>query len=409
MTPASTQEPAQGRLPLLTAVLFISYLCVGIALPVVPVFVTARLGLNNGWAGLGVGIAFLTTILSRGYAGSLADRRGAKIAVARGLMFYTAGALVALLAGLLLQSPPAAFAILLAGRLLIGLGESLVGVGIVSWGIGVVGPARSGRVLALIGAALYGALAVGGPIGLWLLERLGFAGAMVLSAILPCLGLLAVLRITGVAAHPDAQRPSFGSVLATIWLHGAIVCLQGVGFAAIGVFLALHFRAQGWSHAGFGLTAFGTGFVIVRLLFGHVPDRFGGLVVAVASLAVEASGQFLIWGATDPAFALAGAFMTGLGCSLVFPAMGREVVHLVAPHLRGTALGAFAASQDIAYGLTGPVAGMLADRAGYDGVFLVGGLCAAAGLIIAGALARRTALAVSVRVTADSAPPDAAP
>jgi MFS family permease len=110
--------------------------------------------------------------------------------------------------------------------------------------------------------------------------------------------------------------------------------------------------------------------------------------VAIGSLAVETLGQVLIWSATDPVLALVGAFLTGLGCSMIFPAMGREVVRLVEPHLRGTALGGFSAFQDIAYGLTGPVAGLLADRAGYSGVFLIGAGAAAAGLVIALSLRR---------------------
>ena len=61
-----TRDPEQRRLLLLAAILFISYLCVAVALPVVPVHVTATLGLGNGWAGFGVGVAFLATILSRG-------------------------------------------------------------------------------------------------------------------------------------------------------------------------------------------------------------------------------------------------------------------------------------------------------------------------------------------------------
>ena len=81
--------------------------------------------------------------------------------------------------------------------------------------------------------------------------------------------------------------------------------------------------------------------------------------------------------------ALLGAFLTGVGCSMVFPAMGREVVHRVEPHLRGTAIGGFAMFQDAAYGLTGPLAGLLADRTGYGSVFLIGGCAATAGLLIA--------------------------
>ncbi len=388
-----TADREQGRLYLLTAILFVSYLCVAIALPVVPVHVTGTLGLSNGWAGLGVGIAFLATILTRGYAGGLADSRGAAVAVRRGLLFYAAGAAVSLGCGLVVRAPAAAFATLLAGRLLIGLGESLVAVGVIAWGIGLVGPQRSGRVLALVGAAIYGALGLGGPLGLLLLDRLGFAGTMAVSAVLPLLGLVAIRGVPAIAAHPGRERPPLAAVLGRIWVHGLIVCLQGMGFAAIGSFFTLYFRDLGWDHAGLGLSAFGTGFVLVRLVFGHLPDRYGGLSVAVVSLAVEAAGQLLIWSAADPAVALVGAFMTGLGCSMIFPAMGREVVHLVAPHLRGTALGGFSAFQDLAYGLTGPLAGVLADRAGYGSVFLVGGGSALCGFVVAMMLRRGRAVA----------------
>ncbi len=377
------RDPALRRLLLLTAVLFISYLCVAMSLPIVPVYVTGQLGLGNAWAGLGVGIAFLTTILTRGYAGTLADRRGAKLAVGRGLAYYAAGALTSVIAGLQLHEPWIAYLVVLAGRLLLGLGESLVAVGVIAWGIGLVGPARSGMVLSFVGAALYGALAVGGPIGLLLLDKLGFAGAMAIGAVLPCLGLLVIMSIAGVAAQPDAVRPSFWSVVGRIWAHGSIVCLQGIGFAMIGAFFVLYFLDRHWGHAGLGLTAFGGGFVLVRMFFGHLPDRIGGLPVAIGSLAIETVGQVLVFSANGPIMALLGAFLTGLGCSMIFPAMGREVVRIVAPHLRGTALGAFAAFQDLAYGLTGPLAGLLADRAGYRSIFLVGGLAAAVGFATA--------------------------
>ena len=54
-----------------------------------------------------------------------------------------------------------------------------------------------------------------------------------------------------------------------------------------------------------------------------------------------------------------------------------------------------AAFQDLAYGATGPLVGLLADRSGYSVVFLIGGLAATLGLWMA-IWARQLARAATV-------------
>lgn len=297
-----------------------------------------------------------------------------------------------MIAGLLTSNVYLSYSILLCGRLLLGVGGSLGGVGIISWGVGIAGPSRSGKILALLGVAIYGALAFGAPLGLWIYHTTGYKGAMLISCLLPCLGLLAMLPLTGVAPHPGAKQQSLLVVLGEILPFGLVVCLQGIGFATIGAFFVPYFIDHNWSITGLGFTAFGSGFVLIRLLCGHLPDKFGGFAVSVFSLFVEATGQYLIWYSVSPIQAIVGAFLTGVGCSLIFPAMGREVVLRIAPQFRGIALGGFSAFQDLAYGLTGPVAGYFADKHGYSVVFLTGGIAASLGCVISGCLKRNKSL-----------------
>lgn len=371
----------------LTLAVFLSYLCVAMSLPVTSVFVTTRLGFDNALAGLAVGIAFASTILTRGWAGRLSDHRGSRYCMVRGLLVYTLSALVCAAASWPALPAPVAYGVLLAGRLVMGVGESLALIGLLAWGFGIMGPRRSGRVFGLVGMALYGAFAVGSPIGVALFDRAGFAGVMGACAVAPLIGLVMVLPIAAVAPLVG-ERLSFWSIIGRIWEPGVALCLAGIGSATIGAFMPLFFLHHGWPQAGLGLSFFGGAFVLVRIVAGHFPDRFGAIRVALGSVAIEAVGQYLLWTASSPSMALTGAFLTGLGCSLTFPTMGIEVIRRVAPHLRGTAAAGLAMFQDLAFGLTGPLTGVVADRFGYSAVFLVGGLAASLGFALVLMIAR---------------------
>jgi MFS family permease len=274
--------------------LFLSYLCVAMSLPVISVFVTTRLGLGNGLAGLAVGITFASTIVTRGMAGRMADHRGSKVTMVRGLWvyYYTFAALICAAASWPSLPGPAAYCILLVGRLLRGVRESLTVVGLMAWCFGIIGAKRSSRVFALVGMALYGAFAVGSPIGLALFDGTGLAGVMGAIALVPLVGLGMVAPVAAVALHPG-ERQSFWRIIGRIWEPGAALALAGVSSATIGAFLPLFFLHQGWPSAGVGLALFGGAFVLVRIVFGHLPDRVGSVPVALVSVTFEAVGQCL--------------------------------------------------------------------------------------------------------------------
>ncbi|MDR1396283.1 MAG: arabinose transporter [Desulfarculales bacterium] len=372
-----------------TTSLLFAYMVVAIPLPVISVFVTHELGFPNSLGGLAVGVTYLTAIFSRGFSGRLADRIGGKACMAYGLPIYALACVVCFAAAMLTLYPVLGLGFLLAGRLILGVGDSLVSVGMLSWNIALLGTQRSGVVFSLVGACIYGAIAAGGPLGMLCVDAFGFSGLMLLCIPLPLLGrwmispIPAALPQTFDLSPPVQSKAAFFRVAANIWRQGVVTFSQGVGFAALGAFIFLYFANQGWRYAGLGLTCFGAGFVLMRLVFGSLPDKLGGMHVAMVSLIVAACGQFLLWTASSAEMALAGAFLTGIGCSLIYPSMGAESVRMVRPELQGTAVGAFAVFQDVAYGITAPVAGLFADRFGYSAVFMLGFIAALSGLLVA--------------------------
>src|SRR5271154_3833660 len=375
--PVHLSRPAPGVI----AALFCGYLAVGLPLPVIPLFVHDKLGFSNLIVGLVIGIQFLATVLTRGYAGRLTDRHGGKRSALQGAAVCTLGGVLYLVAAMPGFSTAISLAIVVIGRLVAGFGESQFVTGCVSWSIASVGPQRAGMSMSWTGVAMFGALAIGAPVGMALYHSYGLEAAMVACIVAPLIAAVIAFREVSYTS-PAGRRLPFFSVIGQIWREGLGLMLQGVGLSGLTAFASLYFVARNWHHAGLVMTAFGIGFIFVRVVFGTLPDKMSGYRVALWSLVVEAIGQTMLWLAPFEIIALIGALVTGLGCALVFPALGVEALKRVLPANRGSAMGAFVAFLDIAYGISGPAAGAIAGQFGYAAVYLFGAFCALIGVAL---------------------------
>jgi MFS family permease len=360
-------------------IVFLGYSAIGVPLSALPVQVHFGLGYGTTVVGIVVGLSAGMTLLTRQIAGALADRRGTKIAVLIGLSVTACTGVAYLLSTVLPPGP--GLGMLILGRLVLGLGDSLFTTGIMAWAVATVGPQHAGRAMAWIGIAMYGALAVGAPIGGLIDSFGGFAGVAAAVLIMPLLGVPVALMLPGIA-RVQRQRVPFLGVVRRIWPPGLSLVLASSGFGTIAAFLALRYGEMGWSGAALGLTGFGAAYITARLLFAGLPDRLGGVRMALISLTVEAVGLAVIAAATSPLEALAGTTLTGLGYSLVFPSLGVEAVRRVPAESRGVALGAFLACFDLGLGAAGPAAGLLASGFGLQAAFAVAAIASVASMVL---------------------------
>lgn len=215
-------RPAPG----IIAALFCGYLAVGLPLPVLPLFIHDKLGFSNLVVGLVIGVQFLATVLTRGYAGRVTDGQGGKRSALQGAATCAVGGLLYLIAAVPSLSATTSLAIVVAGRLAAGFGESQFVTGCVSWSIASVGPQRAGMSMSWTGIAMFAALAIGAPVGMALYQSYGLEASMIACIVAP-------LVAAGIAFHatpymsPAGNRLPFYRVVGQIWKEGLGLMLQG--------------------------------------------------------------------------------------------------------------------------------------------------------------------------------------
>ena len=378
-----TQRPLAVTLQVVSIVLFtfIGYLNIGIPLAVLPGYVHNHLGYGTVIAGLVISVQYLATLLSRPYASRIIDTQGSKRAVMIGLAGCGLSGVFMLASSWLTAMPALSLASLLIGRLVLGSAESLVGSGSIGWGIGRVGAANTAKVISWNGIASYGAIAVGAPLGVVMVNHLGMWSLGVSIIALATLGLLLAWPKLAAPIVSGVRLP-FLHVLGRVLPHGTGLALGSIGFGTIATFITLYYATNHWENAALCLSVFGASFISARLLFGNLINRIGGFRVAIVCLSVETLGLLLLWLAPNPELALAGAALSGFGFSLVFPALGVEAVNLVPASSRGAAVGAYSLFIDLSLGITGPLVGAVAAGFGFASIFLFAALAALSGVLL---------------------------
>ena len=368
---SSINQPKNINLQLISYVsfTFVGYFIIGLSLSVLPIFISKSLGYSLLIAGMVISLQYISTFFLRAYSGKVIDEKGPKPAVLFSMLSFSLTGIFLIFAYYFKFSPILSLGFLIITRLLTGCAEGMVGASPINWAIMALGEKHTAKIISYNGVACYGALAIGASLGIVIEHAYSLYGIGILSIILGIIGFFFAKTKENKTNTNPKENQSFWKVLGKVAPFGVCLALGGIGFASISTFITLYYNYFHWNNGALCLSVFGGLFVAGRLVFSNVINNYGGIKVAIACLFVETIGLLIIAFATNAQMALVGAGVTGLGFSLIFPALGVVAIKSVSPSSQGSALAGYGLFIDISLGVAGPIIGSVADFFGMQFIF----------------------------------------
>lgn len=360
----------------------------GVVFPILPML-GVQLGLSAAMVGLILAANRITRIFFNPLTGSLVDRFGARWPVSVGLFLETV-AVLAFSAALHSHVPALWF---LAGRVVWGVGSSLILVGALAAVMVIAGPSNRGRLIGRVRTAMTlgmpAGMLLGGVIADLVSPNAAFLAA---SALTFSTGWFAVLVLPRGAAHASTQAKAPGGsvwrellrhpALQIIWCSNALVffALAGVLLSTLVVLV----DARGIHVAGLGSQ--GSAGLLMALLMvfravaalgaGSLSDRRGGRTRLLLPGAVACALGFVGLALAQQAWTMAWALVAiGLGSGALTIPLLALLSDVVTPRTQGRAMGIYQVYGDIG-GSLGPIVGLqLGAFTGYGPIY-IGVACA---------------------------------
>lgn len=334
-------------------------------------------GLGAGEVLIGVLIATMAVaaIAARPFVGRLMDTRGRKLVMIVGGVIHV----IAPLLYLLVDAHPSWPAI--AGvRLVHGVAQAAMFSVLFTVAADMIPPERRAQGIALFGISGMIPMAVGGLLGDLVVIAGDYRPLFWITSGCAAAGLLCSLALPE-THRGGPSRSFFAAALATelrpLWFIGTAFAM---GLAAYFVFLKTYLlQTPALGTMGMFFTTYAISAVVLRILFGWVPERFGMIRVLIPSLLIGAAGLGTIAVGTHPLHLIAAAILCGIGHGFAFPILSALVVTRAQPDERGSAIALFTALFDLGLLLGGPSFGVAVKLAGYPTSFgLAGGLVSVA-------------------------------
>lgn len=365
------------------------FLGLNMTLSVLPLFVEGELGGTDAQVGIAVSSFGLAAACIRPIIGPLGDRHGRQ-------RLIVSGAIVAGLATIA-TATATSLGMVIAFRALAGLGEAAVFVGAASAAQDLATDERRGEAASYFSLAIYSSLFLGPPLGEWISETFGTDTAWVLAG-----GLAVVAASTGIVA-PGAPAEPPPKPERRVLLHraalrpGAVLFLGLLGYTGFLAFAALHAEEVGIANTGTVFTVFALVIIFLRIFAAKLPDQLGPIRTSRISLSCGAIGLAVLAVWTEPVGVYVGAAVLAVAQSFLFPALFALVVDDAPDAERSHAISTLSMFFDLAFGLGGPVIGLVSDTFDRSTAFAVSAGIATFALAVCGRILGDVAPSTSVR------------
>ena len=353
------------------------FLAIGMTIPTIPIYVEDNLGGHEVAVGLAVGSFAVGAILLRPFAGRIGDRYGRRVLIVGGAFIVG----VAFGAVHIASSMP----LLVAARVLAGIGEAAFFVGAGTMVTDLSPADRRGEALSYWSVAVYGGIALGPVLGIFVLQDDHYGQVWTVSA---ALAFVAVAlgcftretRTDQPVAEAGAPRPKllYRSALAP----GLVLFLGMIGLSGYVAFVSLYVDDTGIGDAGIVLLVYGLVVLAVRIIGARIPDRLGPMLAGSIATGVSAIGLLLVGAIATPFGLYAGTVVFAIGMSQLYPAMMILVLTDVPDNERSSAVGTVSSFFDGAQSFGAVILGGVAALTSYRGAFIGGAVASAIALVL---------------------------
>lgn len=359
---------------LIIAANFLLYLGFWLLIPVLPFYLTERMGVGQGTVGAVLSCYTVAALCIRPFSGYLLDTFARKPLY---LVAYTT--FMAVFAGYLVAGTLTLFILC---RMVHGLAFGMVTVGGNTIVIDIMPASRRGEGLGYYGLANNLAMAVGPMTGLFLHDA-GMSYTLIFGcALVACAIGLACASLVRTPYKPPVRRPPIALdrfLLIKGIPAGVSLMMLSVPYGMTTNYVAMYARQIGiTSPTGFFFTLLAAGMAVSRLFSGRMVDRgkvtqviAAGMYVVVACFGLLSACAFVVQWNSDWCTLLFYliALLLGIGFGTMFPAYNTLFVNLAPNSQRGTATSTYLTTWDVGIGLGMACGGYIAQVANFSSAY----------------------------------------